>query len=132
MIDTSSRLLMSEEIQGMVPQLEDDAFQKFEDAFIVGVLEIALDDSPLVGNITGLAIDDNVKFDFRVSLSSAYSVITRAALGKQMTCTAYQLHLGDDTIRVPGPYTIQSPRMIDIDHSTKMCVLAVDLIKICP
>ena len=86
---------MSEAIQGMVPQLEDDAFQKFEDAFIVGVLEIALDDSPLVGNITGIAIDDNVKFDFRVSSSSAYSVITRAAVSKKMTCNAYQLHLSN-------------------------------------
>ena len=41
MIDeTANRILMSDSIRGMVPELEEDSVQKFEDSFVITALEI--------------------------------------------------------------------------------------------
>lgn len=133
MNDSTSRLMMSDSLQGMVPQLEDEALEKYSDSFVVGVLELdpqQFIDSPLVGSLVGLAVEEITKFDVKTSISAAYAILKMATMNAKIICNAFQFHLGPDVTRVVGPFFLQSPRMIDLDHDRKTCTLAVDLVKI--
>ena len=78
MIDeTANRILMSDSIRGMVPELEEDSVQKFEDSFVITALEIISNEAKevLVGNLVGISIEDIIKVDFRIKMEDAYNII---------------------------------------------------------
>jgi hypothetical protein len=135
MIDeTANRILMSDSIRGMVPELEEDSVQKFEDSFVITALEIISNEAKevLVGNLVGISIEDIIKVDFRIKMEDAYNIIKRATLNQEMLCAAIQLHLADDGFRIQGPFKMSSHKMLDFDHPNKMCTLALDLTKVIP
>jgi hypothetical protein len=134
MIDvTSNRLLMSDSIRGIIPDLEDDVSQivaQASDSFIITALEIHGDEA-VVGSLDGISVDERiVKLDVKLKLEQAYQLFNQVVAGKETTCEAVQLHLGDKMSRVPGPFKLVTPKMFGIDANNKMCVLAVDLIRI--
>lgn len=121
---------MSDSLKGQVPELEDET-QNFDDAFVVSALELNIDEKSeiFVGNLIGISLEEIIKIDLRLNLSSAYKIIKSQLSGSNLFCEAFQLHLSDDLIRHVGPFKILSRKMIDIDHPNKMCTLALDLVR---
>ena len=134
MIDTqANRLLMSDSLKGMVPDLEDDASQivsQLVNSFVITAIELH-GSEPLVGTLDGISYDEKtIKLDIKLKLEQAYDMFTDLAVGKTVTCEAIQMHLSERMNRIMGPFKLVSPKMFAIDAQEKMCVLAIDLIKI--
>jgi len=129
--DIANRLLMSEDLKGLVPSLEDDNIARYDDAFVIAALEIrhAGEIIPIAGSLIGISYDTAVKIDMRVESSVAYDLVTGLATGEVYTCDAYQLLLGSRQVRLTGPFRVSCPKMLDFDKDRKMCTLAVDLFR---
>ena len=127
------RLLMSESLEGNVPDLEDEkqTFSRYEDAFLIGVLEmtgILPDDSPIVGKLIGIANEEVIKIDLKISLNIAYKIM-KMSFEKILVVNGFQVHHGKEFMRRLGPFTVKSPRLMDIDHEIRACVIALDLVR---
>jgi hypothetical protein len=126
--DLDSRILMSDELKGQVPELEDD-LQTYEDAYVIGALELRKNDEPfaVVGSLVGISIEDVIKIDLHVSIKDAHRVVSDKLLQKGLSCDAIQLIYASFEDRLAGPFQISSSKMMDFDRSLKMCTLGVDL-----
>jgi hypothetical protein len=127
--DSSNRLLMSDSIRGMIPDLEEEYITTLGDAYVI----ITLTDLPSVtsGILVGISIESlaEIRLDMRVKLNEAYNTIKNYTTSG-LSCRLLYMHLGNDEICLPGPYKISSPKILDIDPQNKMCTLGVDLIRI--
>lgn len=124
---------MSDDIKGMVPELEEDKISEYSDSFVVAALDMSSETEQFViaGSLTGLSIESlgSLKIDIKTALKDAYTVIKKyktAGLSTRM----FYLHLDDDEIYFEGPYKVTSPKLLEFDHQNKMCVLGIDLISI--
>lgn len=131
--DTINRILMSDSLRGIVPDLEDDSSQISEhlfNSFIIVILEMN-DAEFLTGSLDGISLEEKViKLDVKLKIDSVYDIINDMSLGAVPACNAVQLHFGEKATRIVGPFKFASPKMFAIDHQNKLCVLAIDLIKI--
>ena len=131
--DNSNRVLMSDSLKGLVPELEEESFASFNDAFVVMTLEISTFEGSqiVIGSLDGISFESlsELKIDIRVNVKEAYDIIklyTKTGISSRMLL----LHLGDDEISLQGPYKISNPKMMSFDHQNRMCTLGLDLIKI--
>ena len=128
---------MSDDLRGKVPELDDDILKQYESNFIFGVLE-GVDPQAgnnMLGNLVGLALEDPVKWDFRVGLETALRFVSRyssedPSATVAIPCGGFQLFLGDGVVRFPGPFVVVKPKIYDIDNNNRMCTLAVDLTRV--
>lgn len=133
MIDNSDRLLMSDDIKGMIPELESETLNVYNDSFVVATLDLSVDESTdiIVGSVAGISFESSaeIKLDVRVNIDEAFRVIKKYKTAG-LSCRMLYMYLGDDELSFEGPYGISCPKMMDFDHQNKMCTLGVDLIKI--
>jgi len=134
MIDsTTNRLLMSDSLKGMIPELEDEITQNLTsmDSVVITVIEInGLE--PIIGTLDGIQIEkQSIKLDVKLKLEEAYDMFTLIASGGDcdLLCNGIQLHLSEKINRIIGPYILTSPKLFGIDISNKLCVLGMDLLK---
>jgi len=126
---STSKLLMSDSLKGTVPEFEDAEVGEQSKNFIIAILEIVINKSktePLMGSLVGIELGDNVKIDFKMLLSDAFSTIGLFNQGK-IDINSIQLHLLNDVMYIDGPFKITSMKLIDIDQTLQLCVLAIDL-----
>ena len=131
MIDEGDdRLLMSDSLRGVVPELDDEEVEKYRDSYIVVSADLSDgDEFILSGLCVGIAFEPSeTKIDIKVPLALGYEVFARLKSGKQ-TCKCLYLNRGQDVLEYPGPYSVVSPRLTDFDRPTVMCNLGLDLIK---
>jgi hypothetical protein len=134
MNDATNRLLMSDSLRGMVPELEEDKIRDMSDAFLVGGMELIYDDMDeidvLAGKIEGISFEalSTIKLDVRLELKKAYDTIKKYA-STGLSCRMFYLYHGDDELIFEGPYKISSSKLLDFDFENKMCTLGVDLVK---
>ena len=129
MIDTNdNRLLMSDSLRGMVPELEDEVLERVQDGYIsIALLQKDLD--PLTGICVGISYDaTEVKIDMRVELHKAYQFMKRL-MHEEVVSQELNLSLSNDFVVIHGPHRVKTPRLTDFDHSTKLCTLGIDLFK---
>ena len=123
---------MSDSLRGMIPELEEEQFNAFQDAFvIVGLLVRSGEERhEITGNLVGVSVEsrDVVKIDVRTSVTAAYRSLKRHAEGG-LTCDTCQMVLAAEATCLDGPYTVSSVKVLDFDHQNKMCTLALDLIR---
>ena len=131
--DNSNRVLMSDSLRGLVPELEDDDIKAFSESFVVTTIEISTinDSRIIIGSLDGLSFESigDLKIDIRVKVKDAYDIIklyTQTGISSRLLL----MHLGDDEISLQGPFKISSPKMMSFDHQNKMCILGLDLNKI--
>jgi hypothetical protein len=120
---------MSDSLKGTVPEFEDAEVGEQSKNFIIAILEIVINKSktePLMGSLVGIELGDNVKIDFKMLLSDAFSTIGLFNQGK-IDINSIQLHLLNDVMYIDGPFKITSMKLIDIDQTLQLCVLAIDL-----
>ena len=90
--DASNRLLMSDSIKGMIPDLEEDKVKNMNDAFLVGVFEIIYDSfddiDVMAGKVEGISFESqgDIKIDVRLDTKKAYDTIKKYTT-TGLTCT---------------------------------------------
>ena len=125
------RILMSDALKGVVPDLED-SIKKYEDSFIVVSMLLNAgedEDTYVSGPVVGLSFESSgvIKSDFKVRVAVAHSVMKKFTTGL-LKCKTCFVTLGEDDIQLFGPFNVESPKVLDLDPQNKMCTLGVDLI----
>ena len=131
--DEEDRLLMSDSLVGMVPDLEKQEILNQADAFLVSALEVETENGIeiIAGSVVGLSIDEDIlKVDMRTSINKSFNLIKSMKYFSNIHCRYLYLQQGREEIIFEGIYTIKSPRILDFDHKERMCTLGVDLIKL--
>jgi len=133
MIDNTDRILMSDDIRGMVPELETESLKDYNDSFVVATIDLSNEGHTdiLVGSVAGISFENasEIKLDVRVNIDEAFRTVKKHKT-TGLSCRMFYMYLGDDELLLEGPYKISSSKMMDFDHQNKMCTLGVDLIKI--
>ncbi len=109
-------------------QLDQD---QVEEMFISVALVTEPKNSSLTGNLIGIEFGKNPKIDLKTSLKEAFDFIGRVASGDicNKKVNSLILLLGEKSILVSGPFAMTGIKIIEIDSTNKLCVLAVDLTK---
>lgn len=125
--------MMSESLQDVMPT--EEMVKAFHETFISVLLVLDDRDKCLVGNLVGIELLESnsrgIKMDVRAGLTDVYRFVTNLAVDD--SCRKLEtiiLSLADEHTKMPGPYLISGAKIIDIDSSNRLCVLAVDVEKI--
>ena len=125
--------MMSESLQDVMPT--EEMVKTFQETFISVLLVLEDREKCLVGNLVGIELLESnsrgIKMDVRAGLSDVYKFVTNLVVDD--SCRKLEtiiLSLADDHTKMPGPYLISGAKIIDIDSSSRLCVLAVDVEKI--
>jgi len=133
MIDSfdSERLLMSEDIKGNIPSLENPPAPKNENSFLLSTIVLACQGSEpelVVGSISGISREDVLKIDIRTPVTVAYGWVKKSFFFS-IDCLAVEMSMQNDSYVVPGKYKVRNIKLYDIDHVNKMCTLGLDLLR---
>lgn len=118
---------MSDSLKEKLMPGEDDVTQ-FEDAFIITTVSF-VNCKLLVGSLVGVSFEDTgLKIDVKVSLTDAHDIIGELATQQAHQVDAIEFHY--KTIKqINNLYYVSVARISEIDHSNKMAILALDLVK---
>jgi hypothetical protein len=133
---TEPKEMMSESLQDVMPN--EEMVKTFQETFISVLLVHEDRDKCLVGNLVGIEFETSnplghqgSKIDIRASINDVFQFVSSLLVdesGRRLEMIL--LSLGDNHTKVVGPYLISNTKIIDIDPSTRLCILAVDLEKI--
>lgn len=121
------RELISDSLKGVLN--EEEMVKAYEETFISVLLAYEEKSKCVLGNLAGIELTESgMKIDFRVALDDAFDFISNFVSEKKYTeLRAIILSLGDKITKLVGPYLIRDLKIVEIDSSNRLCVLAVDL-----
>lgn len=131
---SAEKLLMSDSLQGMVPELEEQ-IRAYEDSIIIVGVDYRTGDfrDVIAGSVVGIAFEDNViKVDLRKNIIELYQFIKFYLQNPNIECHGLYLQNNENEIVQQGRFKITSPKLTDLDHKEKTCTLSLDLIKVIP
>lgn len=126
-------MMMSDELKGNVPVLEND--EVLGTAFVVTVEgwianPEAVDGhgtSSIVGALRSVLFAAEPEVEFRVRLQSAFDVVE----ANNLMFTSFTIQQQDKTVELKGPLTVASARISQVDSDNdpdrQMCVLTLSL-----
>lgn len=125
--------MMSQSLQDVMPT--EEMVRTFHETFISVLLVLEDREKCLVGNLVGIELLESnnrgIKMDIRAGLADVYKFFTNLVVDESCrNLEAIILSLADDHTKMSGPYLISGAKIIDIDSSSRLCVLAVDVEKI--
>ena len=130
-LNTEPKLLVSDALKDV---LTSEQLEQVDDMFISVAVVVEPRDASLTGNLVGVEFGEKLKVDVKATLQDAFQFIGKVTSNKEHNkkCNALILVLGEDSINIPGPYSIFSTKIVEIDSTNKLCVLAIDLTNLAP
>jgi hypothetical protein len=119
---------MSDSLQGNIPELEDEDFKQFEEQFVIVVANRTTSGKqlPITGTLQTVLFDEKPEIEIKVQLKDALDVIEA---GDQVF-EFFDLHHGERIVKMMGPFTVKAARIQDLNPTSQMCVLALQLKRI--
>lgn len=108
---------------------EEEMAKAYEETFITVLLAHNEKSKCMIGSLVGIELLElGIKIDCKVSLDDAFNFVTNFTLDdRSKELRAIILSLGDRITNLTGPYVIHGLKIIEIDSTSRLCVLAVDL-----
>lgn len=122
----TSRILMSDALQGQLADLTDEAYDSLAGAGVYVIVDrrVGGQQLPLAGVLRSVLFDVTPELEMRVQLEEALAVVQATDL----TIGEVELQHGEKTtVKMPGPFTIKAARIEDIDVPGQLCVLLLQL-----
>lgn len=130
-LNAEPKLLVSDSLKDVLPE---DQLDQVDEMFISIAVVVDPRDASLTGNLSAVEFGENPKIDVKTSLKEAFRfighVVSNKHTGKEVNSLI--LLLGEDSISIPGPFKMSGVKIVDVDSSSKLCILAIDLIKDTP
>jgi len=130
-LNAEPKLLVSDALKDVLPE---DELAQVNEMFISIAVVTEPRDSSLTGNLAGIEFGENPKIDLKTSLKEAFTFITNVVSNEDHNkkVNSLILLLGEESVSIPGPFIMTGIKIVDIDSSSKLCVLAIDLLKDTP
>lgn len=108
---------------------DDELTEAYQSSFItIAFYDDASD--PLIGSLIGIETVKNMyKSDLRVSMNQAFDFISDVFKKKITRIQFVALSFSNKVTKLTGPFEINCVKIIDLDATKKMCIIAIDLIK---
>ena len=124
--NTEPKLLVSDSLQDV---LSEEQLQGIDDMFITVALVDDSNSLVLSGHLVGIEFLPQPKIDIKVSLRDAFNFVSNILIHeKRRKASSMVLMLGSDAVNIPGPFSISNSKIIEIDPTNKLCIVAIDLI----
>lgn len=124
------RFLVSDSIRDIIPDSQQDT-DVSDDGFVIVAFSYTYGEisSVLVGSLLGISCEEcSVKVDMQVSVSDVYSLVLEGIEGRSLENINLQTSHADSETSFSG-FQCKEIKVFDLDRSTKMCTLAIDLIR---
>jgi hypothetical protein len=121
------KLLISESLQGMLP---DDDLAQLDEMFITVAVVVDATSPMIMGNLVGVEFGEVLKIDMKIPIRMAFEFVSMSMKESKKPAMFAALMLADETVKVPGPFNIVNFKIVDVDSSNKLCVVAIDLVKL--
>jgi len=127
-INTEPKFLVSDVLKDVLTETE---LEQVDEMFISVAIITKPKNSSLTGNLVGIEWGKNPKIDVRTSIKDAFYFISKLASNQLVNNEASSLALlfGKEITTISGPFLMNSVKIVDIDPSNQLCILAIDLIK---
>lgn len=127
----TSKVLMSDVLRGRVTEeIEDEATLAAADALERSVVSVVANmqagqgkSTAVCGILRSVLFETEPELEFRVPLDDALNVIE----AENLKLLGFELHHGDRTVKIPGPFLIKGARIDDIDALNSLCILMLGL-----
>lgn len=127
--DSEPRELMSEDLQNVL-QEEEDIAKAYQESFISIVVLSQEKTDALIGSLVGVQLEENIKLDMKVSIEDAYVFVSKILTNRiSKIIPGIILAYGDNSTHIEGSFHAASVKIVELDANSKVCVLAIDLIK---
>ncbi len=116
---------MSDQLRGQVPGLDDEQLDELTSDFVqvFGDRYFGEERSPMTGVLKTVLFDKEPEIEFTTALEQALASVSKEGLRFE----GFELHHGDTTVPIPGPFRVKAARIHDIDHVRQTCVFALSL-----
>ena len=130
-INSEPKLLVSDALKEV---LQEEELEQVNDMFISVAVVTEPREACLTGNLVGVEFSERLKVDIKLLLKDAFTFISKVISNSRhnKTCECLIMMLGDEVVNIPGPFKIFSTKIIEIDSTNKLCILAIDLINVTP
>lgn len=120
----TDRILMSETLKG---QVDEDYGTAMEPVFVtvVGQYQTPAKKNAIVGSLVSVEFEACPVLEFRTMLDEAFTIVN----APDLSFLAFELHLGEkeDITKMPGPFTVVSAKIHELDPTNQMCTLKLTL-----
>lgn len=131
----TDKLLMSDVLQGQVPELEGDGATQLASGFVIAIINVStgVDSRGIVGTLRGLKRTQDgsgEEISVRTPLGDAVGVIDAVA-NPRVSVSSIELHVGEDIVRFIKPdsglFAVTEAEILEIDYPRQVCVLNLKL-----
>lgn len=115
--------------------LTEENIEQVEEMFISVGLVIEPKEHSLTGNLSGIEFGDySTKIEIKASMRDAFNFIGQVITNDQHSKLSSSLILlmGKDVVNIQGPFSICGVKVIEMEPTSKLCILSVDLVKSAP
>ena len=122
----TDRVLMSDTLRGMLPEIDEEIeLAKKKHVIVVGQMLIGPKSQGVTGILRGVLFGASPEIEIRMQLDEALNIIQSpdVSFGK------FELHHDERIVDMPGPFLILAARIDEISVSDQMCTLGLHLKK---
>ena len=119
-----STLMMSSELQGLVPDLEDESIFGYGQLAVV-LCKVLGQDEPIKGNLVGVSTYDNPDIELKIDITTALEIFKNMA---DITFESIQVIYLETSVSLGGPFMISGVKVRDVDQSKRDCTLCLKLV----
>ena len=120
-----SAIMMSSELLGLIPDLEDEvaSLPISLTAVVVGVIKGQ--EAPLIGQLIGMTSADQPVIELSIDIKTALEMFKNVA---NITFENIQTIYLETVVSLGGPFTISDIKIHDVNQTKRECILSFKLI----
>ena len=118
-----SKIIMSEELQGLIPELEDDTASEYGSNAVVQ-FDILDQKIPLRGPLVSVTSSQAMEFEIRSTIEAALAIYK---IKNDVIFDKIKIIYHEESLTHEGPFMISDIKIHDIKHSEQICVLKMSL-----
>lgn len=122
-----SKILMSESLRGQIPDVEDggDPIDQLSGQAVFAIVDRRIGGQafPVSGLLRSVLFDSEPELEISIELHEALATVK----AQSVLIGGFELHHGETTVEVPGPFEIKAARIQEIDVPRQLCVIAMQL-----
>ena len=120
-----SAIMMSSELLGLIPDLEDEvaSLPISLTAVVVGIIEGQ--EAPLIGQLIGMTSTNQPVIELSIDIKTALEMFKNVA---NITFENIQAIYLETVVPLGGPFTIRGIKIRDVNQTKRECILSFKLI----
>ena len=118
-------MMMSSELQGLVPDLEDAPVFDHGNLAVVQC-KVTGQDEPVVGQLVSVSTHEDHDLELRIGIRTALEIFKNVA---DITLEEIQVIYLDASVSLGGPFMINHVKIREVDQNSQSCITCLKLVR---